>query len=77
MSLRGSPLRLDEIAEPLAAAGIAPADRALFSMKRCLPDRAPVHRVGDVWEARHGGCSRGYEALRCGDSESPAYQYRV
>lgn len=44
---RGGPMTLAEVAQRLAAAGVAPAERALLSLKRCKPARPPVYRDGD------------------------------
>ncbi|MEM9462300.1 MAG: hypothetical protein AAGF11_49565 [Myxococcota bacterium] len=44
---RGKPMTLVEVAARFAEAGIAPADRALVSLKRCRPGRAPIYRDGD------------------------------
>jgi len=44
---RGVPMTLAEVADRFAAAGVAPRERALLSLKRCKPARAPVYRDGD------------------------------
>ena len=41
---RGEPITLEEAAERFEQAGVAPADRALASLKRCRPGRAPIYR---------------------------------
>jgi len=46
---RGEPMTLDEVAKRFEEAGIADQVSALFSLKRCRPDRAPVYRVGDQY----------------------------
>jgi len=46
---KGAPLTLHEAAERFARAGIAPADRALKSLKRCKPGRAPIYRDGELY----------------------------
>ncbi|MBI3982070.1 MAG: hypothetical protein HY337_04105 [Gemmatimonadetes bacterium] len=43
---RGQPMTLEEAAERFAEAGIASAGRALASLKRCRPARAPIYRDG-------------------------------
>lgn len=43
----GSPMTLAQVARRFEEAGIAPVDRALASLQRCRPDRAPVYRDGD------------------------------
>ncbi len=43
----GRPMTLVEVARRFADAGIAPAERALLSLKRCKPARPPVYRDGD------------------------------
>ncbi len=44
---RGVPMTLAEVAERFADAGVASCERALLSLKRCKPARAPVYRDGD------------------------------
>jgi hypothetical protein len=44
---RGEPIKLEEAAKRFEEAGVAPADRALASLKRCKPGRPPVYRDGD------------------------------
>jgi hypothetical protein len=44
---RGEPVTLAQAAQRFEAAGIAPAESALASLKRCRPGRAPVYRDGD------------------------------
>jgi len=44
---RGAPMTLAEVAQRFDEAGVAPAEAALRSLKRCRPARAPVHRDGD------------------------------
>lgn len=46
---RGHPMTLTAAAERFAAAGVAPAERSLLSLKRCRPARPPVYRVGDKY----------------------------
>jgi hypothetical protein len=46
---RGEPISLAAAAQRFAEAGIAPADRALASLKRCKPARAPIYRDGDLY----------------------------
>jgi hypothetical protein len=46
---RGEPLTLQEAAKRLEEAGVAPADRALASLKRCRPARPPLYRDGDLY----------------------------
>ncbi|MDQ3369164.1 MAG: hypothetical protein M3680_27375 [Myxococcota bacterium] len=43
----GAPMTLAEVASRFDAAGIAPADAAHASLKRCRPARPPVYRDGD------------------------------
>ena len=43
----GRPMTLPEVAVRFEEAGIAWRDRALLSLKRCRPARAPVYRVDD------------------------------
>ncbi|MCA9656515.1 MAG: hypothetical protein KC501_41810 [Myxococcales bacterium] len=43
----GEPMTLVEVAARFAEIGLAPAERALLSLKRCKPGRAPVYREGD------------------------------
>jgi hypothetical protein len=44
---RGEPITLEEAARRFEEAGVAPADRALASLKRCKPGRPPIYRDGD------------------------------
>lgn len=46
---RGLPLTLAEAARRFEEAGVAPADRALASLKRCKPGRPPIYRDGDLY----------------------------
>jgi len=46
---RGEPITLAEAARRFEAAGIAPASRALASLKRCKPGRPPLYRDGDLY----------------------------
>ena len=46
---RGEPITLQEAAKRLEEAGVAPADRALTSLKRCRPARPPLYRDGDLY----------------------------
>ena len=47
---RGGPMTLDEVAARLESAGIASAEEALSSLKRCRPGRPPVYRDGDLYD---------------------------
>ena len=44
---RGEPMTLAEVSDRFAEAGVAPAESALRSLKRCRPARNPVYRDGD------------------------------
>jgi len=46
---RGGPITLAEAAQRFEAAGVAPADYALSSLKRCRPGRPPIYRDGDLY----------------------------
>lgn len=46
---RGEPITLQEAAKRFEEAGVAPAHRALASLKRCKPARAPIYRDGDLY----------------------------
>lgn len=46
---RGAPITLEDAAMRFAAAGIAPAGRALASLKRCKPARPPIYRDGELY----------------------------
>ena len=46
---RGAPITLAEAAKRFENAGVAPADRALSSLKRCKPGRPPICRDGDQY----------------------------
>lgn len=45
----GTPLTLAAVARRFEEVGIAPADRALASLKRCKPGRPPIYREGDLY----------------------------
>ena len=47
---RGEPVTLQQAAQRFEKAGVASAARALASLKRCKPGRAPIYRDGD-WYA--------------------------
>ena len=44
---RGEPITLEDAAKRFEEAGVVPAGRALASLKRCKPARAPIYRDGD------------------------------
>ena len=44
---KGEPITLPEAARRFEEAGVATADRALASLKRCRPGRSPIYRDGD------------------------------
>jgi hypothetical protein len=44
---RGEAMTLEEVATRFEHAGVADAERALLSLKRCRPGRAPAYRDGD------------------------------
>ena len=44
---RGGPMTLLQVADRFEEAGVASAEPALRSLKRCRPARAPVYRDGD------------------------------
>jgi len=46
---RGEPITLEAAARRFEEAGVAPADRALASLKRCRPARPPLYRDGDLY----------------------------
>jgi hypothetical protein len=46
---RGEPVTLHEAAKRFEEAGVAPAERALASLKRCKPGRSPIYRDGDLY----------------------------
>ena len=46
---RGGPITLAEAAKRFEEAGVAPAERALSSLKRCKPGRPPIYRDGDLY----------------------------
>lgn len=46
---RGGPITLAEAAKRFEEAGIAPAERALASLKRCRPARSPIYRDGHLY----------------------------
>jgi hypothetical protein len=46
---RGKPITLEDAAKRFEEAGVAPAGRALASLKRCRPGRPPIYRDGDLY----------------------------
>lgn len=46
---RGAPMTLEAVAARFDDVGWAPKDKALRSLKRCKPARAPVYRDGDLY----------------------------
>ena len=46
---RGEAMTLVDVADRFEEAGIAHRDRALLSLKRCRPGRAPIYRDGDFY----------------------------
>lgn len=46
---RGEPMTLRQVAARFEDAGIAPRERALLSLQRCKPARAPVYREGEAY----------------------------
>jgi hypothetical protein len=46
---RGEPITLVEAAKRFEQAGVAPADRALASLKKCKPARPPIYRDGELY----------------------------
>jgi hypothetical protein len=46
---RGQPITLEQAARRFAEAGIASAERALASLKRCKPGRPPIYLDGDLY----------------------------
>jgi hypothetical protein len=46
---KGEPITLQEAARRFERAGVASAERALVSLKRCKPARAPIYRDGDLY----------------------------
>jgi len=46
---RGAPITLEAAARRFAEAGVATADRALASLKRCRAARPPIYRDGDLY----------------------------
>ncbi len=47
---RGSAMTLAEAGERFASAGVAPVERALVSLRRRKPGRAPLYRDGELYE---------------------------
>ncbi len=46
---RGGPVTLQEAAQRFEEVGVAPARRALASLKRCRPGRSPIYRDGELY----------------------------
>ena len=62
---RGEPMTLAEVADRFDAAGVAPRERALLSLKRCKPARAPIYRDGEHY------------TLDLGDDELDLWLFRL
>ena len=69
---RGEPVTLQEAAERLKEAGVAPAAHALASLKRCRPGRAPIYRDGDLYALDPHDAEAGYWGVRLGLRPSKA-----
>ena len=63
---RGEPVTLQEAAQRLEEAGVAPAAHALASLKRCRPGRAPIYRDGDWYALDPHAAEAGYWGIRLG-----------
>ena len=63
---RGEPVTLQEAAQRLEEAGVAPAAHALASLKRCRPGRAPIYRDGDRYALDPHAAEAGYWGIRLG-----------
>lgn len=46
---QGAPMTLAQVAARFEKAGVATAERALASLRRCQPGRAPAYRDGDLY----------------------------
>jgi hypothetical protein len=62
---RGEPITLEQAAKRFEEAGVAPADFALNSLKRCKPCRPPIYRDGDLY------------ALDAHDHEADRWAFRL
>ena len=62
---RGGPITLEQAARRFEEAGIARADEALASLKRCRPARPPIYRDGDLY------------ALDAHDDEADLWAFRL
>ncbi len=62
---RGHPVTLLQAAERFEEAGVAPANAALASLKRCRPGRSPIYRDGDFY------------ALDPNDAEADLWAFRL
>ena len=69
---RGEPVTLQEAAQRLEEAGVAPAAHALASLKRCKPGRAPIYRDGDRYALDPHDAEAGYWGVRLGLRPSKA-----
>ena len=74
---RGGPLTLDEAARRFEEAGVAPARRALASLKRCKPGRPPIYREGDLYALDPHDDDTDLWAFRLGLRPAKATQLRV
>lgn len=74
---RGGPLTLAEVARRFEEAGIAPAERALASLKRCKPGRPPIYREGDLYTLDPHDDETDLWAFRLGLRQARATRLRV
>ncbi len=73
----GAPLTLVEAARRFEAAGIAPADQALRSLRRCKPGRPPIYRDGDLYALDPHDAETDLWAFRLGLRPAKATGLRV
>jgi hypothetical protein len=69
---RGEPMTLEDVARRFEEAGVAPADRALASLKRCNPGRPPIYRDGDHYALDPHDHETDFWAFRLGLKPSTA-----
>ena len=74
---RGKPVTLPEAARCFEEAGVATADRALASFKRCKPGRPPIYRDGDLYALDPHNAEAALWAFRLGLRPPKAPALRV
>ncbi len=74
---QGEPMTLAEAAVRFEEAGVAPAQEALASLKRCKPARAPIYRDGDHYALDPHDAEVGFWLFRLGLRPPPVAPLQV